>query len=188
MTYNATQLLDDLDNTIKAIIHTVETDFATYSPRELNWRPTPEKWSVAECLEHLNIYSRYYNPAMEKAIQEKSHLLFVEEFKSGWVGDFSIKSVHPDNTKKQKTLKRLDPIQSELPATVLEDFLTHQQQLRDIISKSRSVNLNKIKIPAEVAKLLKLRLGDCLRFVVAHEQRHIRQAKAALDGMSPLIA
>ena len=188
MRYNATQLLNELDSVVKDIIQIVETDFATYSPHELNWKPTPEKWSVSECLEHLNIYSRYYNPAMEEAIQEKSHLPFIEDFTSGWIGDFSIKSVHPDNTKKQKTLKRLDPVQSELPPTVLEDFLTHQQQLRDIISKSRTVNLNKIKIPAEVAKLLKLRLGDCLRFVVAHEQRHIRQAKAVLDGMSPLIA
>ncbi len=188
MTYNSTQLLKDLDDSLKDIIQTVETDFATYSPRELNWKPMPEKWSAAECLEHLNIYSRYYNPAMEKAIQENSHLAFVEEFKSAWLGDFSIKSVHPDNTKKQKTLKRLDPVHSELPSSVLEDFLTHQQQLRDIISKSSTVNLNKIKIPVEVAKLLKLRLGDCLRFVLAHEQRHIRQAKAVLDGMSPLIA
>ncbi len=188
MTYKSTQLLNELDDAVKAIIQTAETDFATYSPRELNWKPTPEKWSVAECLEHLNIYSRYYNPAMEKAIQEKSHLVFVDDFKSGWIGDFSIKSVHPDNTKKQKTLKRLAPVHSELPPTVLEDFLTYQQQLRDIISKSRNVNLNKIKIAAEVAKLLKLRLGDCLRFVVAHEQRHIQQAKAVLEGMSPLIA
>jgi len=188
MTYNSTQLLNELDDAVKAIIQTVETDFATCSSRELNWKPMPEKWSIAECLEHLNIYSRYYNPAMEQAIQEKNHLVFVEDFKSGWVGDFSVKSVHPDNTKKQKTFKRLDPAQSDLPPTVLEDFLAHQQQLRNIISKSGTVNLNKIKIPAEVAKLLKLRLGDCLRFVVAHEQRHIQQAKAVLEGISPLIA
>jgi len=188
MTYNAIQLLNELDDAVKAIIETAETDFATYSPRELNWKPTPEKWSAAECLEHLNIYSRYYNLAMEKAIQEKSRLIFTEDFESGWVGDFSVKSVHPANTKKQKTPKRLNPVHSELPPTVLEDFLVHQQQLRDIISKSRNVNLNKIKIRTEVAKLLKLRLGDCLRFVIAHEQRHIRQAKVVLDGMSPLIA
>jgi len=188
MIYNATQLLAELDTSVNEIIKVAETDFATYSSRELNWKPTPEKWSVLECLEHLNIYSRYYNPAMAKAIQEKSNLVFVDDFKSGWLGDFSVKSVHPDNTKKQKTLKRLDPTQSELPETVLEDFIKHQQQLREIISKSASVNLNKIKIPAEVAKLMKLRLGDCLRFVVVHEQRHILQAKNVLNGMSPLIA
>ncbi len=188
MTYDSTQLLNELENAVKDIIHIVQTDFATYSPRELNWKPTPEKWSVSECLEHLNMYSRYYNPAIEKAIQEKSHFVSVKDFKSAWIGNFAVKSVHPGHTKKQKTLKRLNPIHSELPPTVLEDFLTHQQKLQDIISKSRSVNLNKIKIPAEVAKLLKLRLGDCLRFVVVHEQRHIQQAKAVLNGMSPLIA
>lgn len=188
MTYKSTQLLAELDDAVKDIIEVAETDFATYSPRELNWKPMPEKWSAAECLEHLNIYSRYYNPAMSQAIQEKNHLVFVDDFKSGWFGNFSVKSVHPDNAKKQKTLKRLDPVHSELPSTVLDDFLAHQQKLREIISKSNAVNLNKIKIPAEVAKLMKLRLGDCLRFVVAHQQRHIQQAKDVLSGMSPLIA
>lgn len=187
MIYNSTQLLDELDVSVSAIIDVVETDFATYSSRELNWKPQTDQWSAAECLEHLNIYSRYYNPAMKAAIS-KGNGASVGEFKSAWFGDFSVKSVHPDNTKAQKTLKRLNPALSELPSTVLNDFLHHQRELREIITQSRTVNLNTIKIPTEVAKFMKLRLGDCLRFVIAHEQRHIQQAQKVLDAMSPLIA
>ncbi len=187
MTYDSTQLLDELNVSILDIIDVVETDFATYSLRELNWKPQTNQWSAAQCLEHLNIYSRYYNPAMKAAIS-KANSTSVSEFKSAWFGDFSVKSVHPDNTKAQKTLKRLNPALSELPDTVLDNFLNHQRELRDIITQSRTVNLNTIKIPAEVAKFMKLRLGDCLRFVIAHEQRHIRQAQKVLDAMSPLIA
>lgn len=187
MTYNSVQLLDELDVLVSAIIDVVETDFATYSKRELNWKPQADRWSAAECLEHLNIYSRYYNPAMKAAIS-KGNRVSVGEFKSAWFGDFSVKSVHPDNTKAQKTLKRLNPALSELPDTVLDDFLNHQHELLNIITQSRIVNLNTIKIPTEIAKFMELRLGDCLRFVIAHEQRHIRQAQKVLDAMSPLIA
>lgn len=188
MTFQTTDLLNDLDQSIKEIILTVEHDFMPLASQELNWKPLPEQWSVAECLEHLNIYSRYYNPAMEQAIAAGKKHASVDRFESNWFGNFSVKSVHPDNTKKQNTLKRLNPSQSAIPNDVIEDFLKHQKKLQELIAQSGSVNLNKIKIPAEIAKLMKLKLGDCLRFVVAHEQRHIQQAKRVLEGMSPLIA
>jgi len=188
MTFKTTDLLNELDQSVQEIIHTIDHDFATLSSRELNWKPLPEKWSIAECLEHLNIYSRYYNPAMEHAIAEGKKYPATDGFKSSWFGNFSVKSVHPDNMKLQKTLKRLDPAQSRVSDNVVEEFLMHQKKLQKILSESRTLNLNRIKIPAEVAKFMKLRLGDCLRFVIAHEQRHIRQAKNVLEGLSPLIA
>ena len=188
MTFKTTDLLKELDNSVQKIIHTIDHDFATLSSRELNWKPIPEKWSIAGCLEHLNIYSRYYNPAMERAIAEGKKYVPTENFKSSWFGNFSVKSVHPDNMKPQKTLKRLDPAQSTISNNVVEEFMEHQQKLRKILAESHAINLNKAKIPAEVAKFMKLRLGDCLRFVIAHEQRHIRQAKNVLEGLSPLIA
>ncbi len=188
MTFKTTDLLNELDDSVQEIIHTIDHDFATLSSRELNWKPQPEKWSVAECLEHLNIYSRYYNAGMERAIAEGKQYTSTDSFKSSWFGNFSVKSVHPENMKPQKTLKRLDPAQSTVSGNVVEEFLNHQKKLREILAESHAVNLNKIKIPAEVAKFMKLRLGDCLRFVIAHEQRHIRQAKNVLEGLSPLIA
>src|SRR5262247_2185116 len=34
------------------------------------WRPGPNKWSVAECLEHMNATARSYLPAIDEGIAD----------------------------------------------------------------------------------------------------------------------
>ncbi len=40
--------------------------------------------------------------------------------------------------------------------------------------------MNVIKIPLSITRLVKLKLGDTFRFLVAHEQRHFVQARNAI--------
>ena len=35
---------------------------------KLNFKEDPEKWSILECIEHLNRYGDYYLPEIEKAV------------------------------------------------------------------------------------------------------------------------
>src|ERR1041384_7083005 len=39
------------------------------SVEELRWRPGPQRWSIAECLDHLNITLGFYLPKIDKTIQ-----------------------------------------------------------------------------------------------------------------------
>ncbi len=32
------------------------------SESQMQWQPNERTWSVAQCIEHLNAYHRYYNP------------------------------------------------------------------------------------------------------------------------------
>ena len=51
------------------------------------------------------------------------------------------------------------------------------------MQKAEKHSINSIKIPADVFKLLKLRLGECFEFVIVHQQRHILQIKEVIsDG------
>jgi hypothetical protein len=34
----------------------------TLTPRQLNWKPRPETWSVGQCLDHLCVANRFKNP------------------------------------------------------------------------------------------------------------------------------
>jgi len=59
----------------------------------------------------------------------------------------------------------------------IESFITQQEELLTIIGKSENVNLKRVKIPISISKIVRLRLGDALLFVVYHNQRHIQQIK-----------
>jgi hypothetical protein len=138
-----------------------------------------DKWSVLQCLEHLNRYSVYYLKVIDDKLGEAKEKS-TEEVKYSWFGKMSIKSMHPDNRKKSKTLGRLNPAASGVNRQALEDFISHQKNLIGIMEKSEKYSLNSIRIPADVFKLLKLRLGECLEFLIIHQQRHILQIRELL--------
>jgi hypothetical protein len=47
--------------------------FKESDKHKMVYSPGSEKWSVVQILEHLNAYSRYYLPAIQKAMTERPH-------------------------------------------------------------------------------------------------------------------
>ena len=75
-----------------------------------------------------------------------------------------------------KTFAGMDPIGSKLEVNVVDTFLKGQQTLLKQLEQAKMFSLNDRCIPVTFTKLLKLRLGDALRFMVYHNQRHVEQA------------
>jgi hypothetical protein len=42
---------------------------ATLNDAQFNWRPSPKRWSISECLSHLNTADRLDVPALQEAIE-----------------------------------------------------------------------------------------------------------------------
>jgi len=181
----STLVLNDFKQAVQEIIQLVQQQFVPLNNTQQNTKLNPEKWSIAECFEHLNIYCRYYNTAMQQQLTKAkgSKAQSMPKFSSGFLGKFSIKGIHPSNRKPQKTLARFNPAQSVIKGTPIQEFLTHQQQLLQIIEQSQTKNLYKIGVPIEFFKWLSLSLGDCIHFVIAHQQRHIQQAQEVLTQL-----
>jgi hypothetical protein len=78
--------------------------------------------------------------------------------------------------KKHKTVKHMNPNNSQLTRATIEEFLQHQQELLQLLHDAGKANLSEKAVPVEFFKLLKLRIGEALEFVVAHQERHVQQA------------
>lgn len=149
--------------------------------KQLNWRPNPGIWSIAEVLAHLNSYSRYYHPTIQKKIESTRFRTEKENFLSSPLGRSAWKSMklgRLNNIKRKfKAPKGHNPsIDPELvQGTELTDFLAQQQELLAIIESSSEVNARKVKIPISISKIVRLRLGDALLFIVYHNERHMQQ-------------
>jgi hypothetical protein len=179
----SSQLLFSLADNVQSIITDVENDFLDLDEKVLNYKSSRESWSILECFEHLNRYNRFYNEKFEQAIlaspQSKS-----EEATSSWIGRKFIAMMHPDNKKKIKTVKNMNPmlgLTSKLNRSTLHEFLKHQHALLLILDSAKRADLNGANIPVEFFRLIKMRLGDALQFVVVHEQRHLIQARNVLS-------
>ena len=171
-------LIVKLQRDVSSIIDAAK-DFERAAESDLNWKEHQAKWSILECLEHLNRYSLYYNAEFKKAIARTiTSNNDQHQAKSTWMGRKFIAMMHPDNTTKHKTFARMNPTEGSLKKEGIVRFLKNQQELLDILELASKVDLNKASIPVEFFKILRMNLGDALQFVIVHEQRHLKQAAA----------
>lgn len=154
--------------------------FRKLSEKELNYKESIDEWSILECMEHLNIYGDFYNPEIKERI-EKTKTTSTKIFKSGVIGNYFVNLISPkEKLNKMKTLKENNPLGSHLDKTVIDRFVNQQKECLELIEKSKKINLTKTKTAISITKLVKLRLGDTLRFITAHNERHLLQAENIL--------
>lgn len=174
------QLVADVNQLIAAAQQLSEADSV-----KLSYNCNEGQWSAAQAIEHLNMYSRYYLPTIEKTmvqIPKEMNAWFVP----GFFGNYFTNMMRPKNVlevkNKMKTMKGYNPGAGLNPDKVISEFISHQQKLLQLLEISRKRNLEKIRIPISISKLIRLKLGDTFRFLIAHEQRHMIQARNAIKS------
>ncbi len=157
--------------------------FTASDKNKLVYSPDKDRWSVVQVLEHLNAYNRHYLPLIEKELSVVTYDTNAW-FTSGYWGEKFTKMMKPSNVyeinNKMKTSKKMSFPNSLNIDTVLKEFLEGQDKLLQLLDLAKGKDLAKIHIPITLTKLIKLRLGDAFRFLVAHEQRHLIQARNTL--------
>lgn len=147
------------------------------SDEVLNKKSSEESWSILECFEHINRYGDFYIPEINQRI-DNSKYPFSDIFKSNWLGRyFSGALQYSEQQKTIKTFKSMNPIHSDLNPNVLETFIQQQDEILNLLEKSRKVNWDKTKTAISISKLIKLKLGDSFRVLIYHNERHVKQAE-----------
>jgi hypothetical protein len=183
--FKSEDLINQLQADVKQIISAAE-HLQTADPVKLNYCPAEGSWSVAQVLEHLNAYNRYYLPAIEKSmihISKDTSAWFVPGF---W-GNYFTKMMMPKNVyeikNKMKAMKSYIPSKGLNVDAVFKEFFQHQNKLLQLLDVAKRRNLDSIRIPISISKLIRFKLGDTFRFIIAHEQRHMIQARNAVKAV-----
>jgi hypothetical protein len=173
--FNTIELLNSLQNDVELLLNRVE-DIKPLSDTDLNRQPEPGKWSIAQVLEHLNSYNRFYLPEMEQSLTRK--LSFNPIFKAGLFGNYFTNMMAP---KAQKITNKMSSPKDHVPADrldsakVIAEFLKGQAKLLSLLKQAESNNIGRLKVPISISRFIKLKLGDTFRFLIAHQQRHFVQ-------------
>lgn len=186
--YNSQELLEQLEADTRQVILSANYLLAE-DPAVLTEQPSPGKWSVAQVIEHLNSYGRFYLPAMKKTL-EQSQAPAVTYFKPGWFGNYFTKIISPKEgvvPNKMKTPKDHRPSPDIDSKKVLDEFLAQQKQLLQLLKNAKQHDIGKLRTPVSISKLIKLKLGDTFRFYIGHQQRHMIQAKNTLESLNAKI-
>ena len=179
----SSELSDALKKDSLSINDILQEQFLNLSIDQLNWKPEIHSWSISECLEHIMLSGQFYIDEITKCFlrhKPENEPLNIN-FKPGLIGNYSAKSMKPRDSgeikNKMKTFSRMEPGKSGIDTKKLfVDFRKFQDDLILLIEKARYYNLNTLKIKSSIGRIIRFKLGDAFRFVVAHNQRHIQQA------------
>ena len=176
MRLNKKDLLDELEKELRSQLLFVQNRVINCSREELLKSSPTGGWSIIQCLDHLNSYGVYYLPRIESALK-KCRESDSEYYQSGWLGDYFTKMMSPDTSgKKYKALKGHIPSEAPEPSSVLSEFIRQEELLLSVITELRKKDIASVRVPISISPLIRLKLGDIIRFIVAHNKRHLLQA------------
>ena len=180
------KLTEDLSKLLKRLNEISARDFAGLTDAKLQWRPRQERWSIVESLQHLVLLLELYLPKIEQAIHKGKTLNIIADgtaFRSGLLGKYLLRSIRikDDNSihRFSKCPNKLRPESTIEGAAslVVENYLQYSAQLLNLLSASKALHLEQIKVTLPLVPLFRLKLGDMLQCLVYHIERHIVQAQ-----------
>lgn len=173
--------LEVLRNEYLKIIDDCKILTGDLSQEEINFRPDPGKWSIAECIQHLTVtnneYYRKALPAIEKG-REKGKLSD-DPIKLSFIGKIFMK-FEPPPKRKFKNPKvftpKTDPHKLFDKEQVVKDFVASKMKMMELMEKADGLDMNRIKLSSPVNGLIRVKLGDYFKTMAPHDRRHLWQA------------
>lgn len=181
------QLIEELKRITQTNIDLLKKKFSHLNEQQKNWRKDNDSWSLNEIFAHLNEFSAYYHPAFTSKINRTRFTEPKDIFISSPLGRSAWKSMKLGNAqnikRKFKSPRAYNPLNNPelVSGKDIETFQNSQHELLDIIDKAATVNMRKVKIPISISKIVRLKLGDALLYVVYHNERHMQQALNVLN-------
>jgi hypothetical protein len=147
---------------------------------QLNWRPSAEQWSIAQCLEHLAITSNKFDAYFSAALERARRMWPVTNgpnYKPSMVGGWLAKQVNPEGGRNLTAPKVFRPSERSSIHGSLEKFINQQARFLEFVRESNGIDYNKTRIRSPVTPLMRYSLADAFVITVLHGQRHLAQAR-----------
>lgn len=170
---------------LRQVAENARSTFGALSEKQLNWKPEPKSWSVAQCFDHLITTHSLYFQEFERLATNGVKMSLWEKTSpfSGFLGRFLIKGLDPKNLKPMKTTAKAFPSESEISGDIIERFCDHQQQLIERLQKlPTDIDPAKTIITSPLLSIVTYSLDDCLTVLAVHCRRHFNQAQRVMEN------
>ncbi len=169
-------------NEIDEITRAFSLEFGSLSEDQLNMKPNPVSWSIAQNIDHLIAINRSYFPVVENARRNDYAVPWLGKFDFviNLFGSILIKAMSPDRKKKVKTISIWEPSDSRISKDIFDKFEKHQYEVKQLITNSQNLLGKEVVISSPANKNIVYKLSSAFEIIIAHEKRHFNQAKEVL--------
>jgi hypothetical protein len=160
----------------------VESTFGGLDSRQINWRPDAHQWSVAQCFEHLVTANDLMLQSARDALEHPPASIWQRvPLVPALFGGMLIRSQAPATTRKFVAPPKARPAMSDLPVDLVARFAAQQRDMAAWMTmtiddhRARRINMRSPSIRVAYSVL------DGCRLIIAHDHRHIEQARRILS-------
>jgi hypothetical protein len=152
------------------------------TPRQATWKPATAKWSVAECIEHLNVSLRLYLPAMQRELgtARAGGLTGTGPWKRGtFPGRLILWGLDPEASRSIPAPRSFRPDNSTAVdfSLVCDRFHRGIDRLVQLASEADGLALDQIRLPTPICRLFRITLAEAFEIHARHIPRHLGQAE-----------
>ena len=183
-TLDTRTLIDALQQQLRVQLAHVDALLDLPTERLLK-RPAPDRWSVMEVVQHMNLSSGHYHRLLQRLYaNENNGLRFRSTFTPGLLGQYSVNSMTPkpngDIPMRMRTLRMFDPartapVNADDALAPLLRFREMLQGFMGLLERARTRGLEGEKVTSTLGPIIRFKAGDAFRFPIAHQERHLLQ-------------
>jgi hypothetical protein len=149
---------------------------------QFTWHPAPDAWSVAQCLDHLNATARAYLPALDEGISAaiRRGLYAPGPYRYNWMGRLMVHAVGPTTRLRARAPQAFRPEPERRRTDIMAAFRAYQVQYVDRLRQASGLDLARARVASPASRWVRIPLGSAFAVMVAHERRHLAQARRVL--------
>lgn len=150
------------------------------TPEQLAWRPSAERWGLADICAHLTIVMDQYLPAVDESIRRgHADAAYSDRpFEGSLFSRLLVWAMEPPARMRLRAPKALRPRPSPDPLRALQDYRTSQNAFELRLERAAGLDLAHVRVQHPLVSAVRLPLGTVLAILLAHERRHLWQATA----------
>jgi hypothetical protein len=171
--------LSDVRRGLDDIVRDAQHTFAGLDVRQLNWRPDATRWSVAQCFEHLVAADRLMLRAMDDAVGGAQPRTVWQRLPvlPGLLGRMLIRTQSPEATGKYKASPRAQPAASAIAADIVQRFVDQHVDAGERVQAIDDDAAARVIMTSPFIHVVTYSVLDGWRLIVAHDRRHLEQAR-----------
>ena len=171
--------LDEFRRQFEQLADEADSLASGLTDEQFNWPPPAGGWTVAQCIDHLNVTARVYLPSLDEGIAQaiRRGLYGEGPFRYNLLGRLFVWSQQPGTKMKYKASKTVMPAPSRRKQETLAAFRAYQVQFVDRLRQANGLDLARARVQSPLAGAIRMPLGSGFALMVAHERRHLQQAR-----------
>jgi hypothetical protein len=174
--------IDDFRRQLEHLSADADALVESLTDAQFHRRPTPTAWSVAQCIEHLNVTARVYLPFLDEAIANaiRRGLYGPGPFRYNWIGRLLVFALQPPARVRTRAPAAFQPGADRSRRDVMAGFRAYQVQYIDRLRQANGIDLARARVRSPSPYWVRIPLGSAFALTIAHERRHLWQAREVI--------